>query len=107
MLTKKMLMRKKRAMRVRRRLKQQIDKPRLIIQRSNRQIAAHIFDDEKGVTLFGGVAKKKEAALLGEMIAKKAKEKNVESVIFDRGACKYHGIVASFADAARNAGLKF
>lgn len=107
MQNKKAQLRKKRSMRVRRRLQISNVKPRLTIFKSNKNFSAQIIDDEKGMTIVGGIVKKTDAKSLGKQIAEKAKENGVEAVVFDRGAFKYHGIVASFADSAREAGLKF
>ena len=94
-------------MRVRRRLKAGNTKLRLSVHRSNRQLFAQVIDDAQGITLFGSVAKKGAAKELGKIMAEKAKERQIESVVFDRGPFKYHGIIASFANAAREVGLKF
>ncbi len=109
--------RRKRALRIRKHLRGTAQKPRLSVQRSNRHISAQIIDDEKGVTLasFGTLSKdskfkvksRESAAHVGEQIATLAKGKNIEAVIFDRGRNKYHGVIASLADAARKTGLKF
>jgi len=112
--------RKKRAMRVRRALKASSKKPRLSVSKTNKHIFAQVIDDESGITLFGFGTRskdvkgtefqkksKKAAAHIGALIAKAAKDKKIEHVIFDRGRCKYHGIISSLAEAARGAGLKF
>ncbi|MCH9614366.1 MAG: 50S ribosomal protein L18 [Chlamydiia bacterium] len=105
--SKKTKLREKRTLRVRRRLKMHNTKPRLAVFKSNKNFAAQLIDDEKGITLVGGVMKKSDVKTLGKQIAEKAKEKGVETVVFDRGCFKYHGLVAAFADSAREAGLKF
>lgn len=115
----KFTMRKKRAQRVRRRIKE-TGRPRLSVVKSNSHIQVQLIDDEKGVTVAGAstyskgfrgteYGKKSRAAAekLGAHIAELAKKANVEKVVLDRGAHKYHGVVAAVADAARNAGLKF
>ena len=91
--------------------------PRLNVFRSLNHIYAQIIDDVKGVTLvaasstekdFGANGGNKEAARkVGEMIAKRALEKGIENVVFDRGGYIYHGRVAQLAEGAREGGLKF
>ena len=86
--------------------------------RSLKNIYAQIIDDDKGVTLvaassldaelkdvYGG--NKDAAKKVGELIAKKALEKGIDTVVFDRGGYIYHGRVQELADGAREAGLKF
>lgn len=107
MQNKKVNLRKKRSLRVRKRLKISNVKPRLTIFKSNRNFSAQIIDDQKGMTIVGGMVKKTDVKSLGQQIAEKAKANGVEAVVFDRGSFKYHGLVASFADSAREAGLKF
>ncbi len=92
-------------------------RPRLCVFRSNANIYAQIIDDENGVTLlsastldkeFNGYGGNREAAkAVGTMIAKKAAEKGITEVVFDRGGYVYHGRVKELADAAREGGLKF
>jgi large subunit ribosomal protein L18 len=91
-------------------------RPRLSVYRSLAHIHAQLIDDDSGRTLAaatslelrGQKAKKSEtAAKVGELLAQRAKEKGVESVVFDRGGALYHGRVKAFADGARKAGLKF
>lgn len=89
--------------------------PRLIVTKTNAHIVAQIFDDAKGITLVSSSSKQlklkngnKEAAIkVGADIAKKALEKGIKKVSFDRGGNKYHGRVAALADAARKQGLVF
>ena len=96
------------------------EKPRLCVFRSNKNIAAQIIDDVNGVTLVSastidkalkeeiGYGGNKEAAKkVGEAVAKRALEKGIEEVCFDRGGFLYHGRVKELADGAREAGLKF
>ena len=112
-------LRKKRGLRVRRHLRGNASKPRMCVVKTNLHIEVQLIDDEKGVTLASvntrmkefrntefGKKNKSSAAKLGEAIAQKAKEKEISSVIFDRGCFKYHGILAALADAARDNGLK-
>lgn len=85
-------------------------KPRLCIFISNRYIYAQLIDDSKGRTLISVSAKDKtikEAKLVGELLAKKAREKNITRIVFDRRYYKYHGRVKVLAEAARSKGLKF
>jgi len=116
----KQVLRKKRAIRVRKHLRGNATKPRLCVVKTNKHIQAQLIDDELGITL-GSIAtfskelqntefskKNKTAARkLGENIAEIAKSKNIKEVIFDRGSAKYHGILAELADAARAGGLQF
>lgn len=111
----------KRVMRVRKHLKGSSTKPRLSVYKSNQHISAQIIDDDTGMTLAGigtmskelnqkgkPLRKSKTAAKeIGTRIAKLAKEKNVERVVFDRGRFKFHGLIAELANAAREAGLQF
>lgn len=92
-------------------------RPRLDVFRSNQNIYAQIIDDENGVTLlsastlekeFEGYGGNKEAAkAVGAMIAKRALERGITEVVFDRGGYVYHGRVQALAEAAREGGLKF
>ena len=91
--------------------------PRLNVFRSNSNIYAQIIDDENGVTLAaastvekdfaGTTGNKEEARKVGELIAKRAAEKGIEEVVFDRGGYLYHGRVKELAEGAREGGLKF
>lgn len=92
------------------------ERPRLSVFRSNKQIYAQVIDDLSGKTIASAsslelsaqnVAKKEQAAMVGELIASKLKEKGVESVSFDRNGYIYHGRIQQLADAARKGGLKF
>lgn len=106
--------------RIRRNLYGTPEKPRLCVFRSNKNISVQIIDDVNGVTLasastidkelkadikYGG--NKEAAKAVGEAIAKRALEKGIETVTFDRGGFLYHGRVKELADGAREAGLKF
>lgn len=117
---KRVKVRRNRVFRVRKKLKGTSLKPRLSIHKSAKHLYAQLIDDEKHATLVGvGTqseklqktehnSKSKEAARhLGSLIARFAKEQNIERVVFDRGRCKYHGIIAEFANSAREAGLQF
>ncbi|MCR4672211.1 MAG: 50S ribosomal protein L18 [Lachnospiraceae bacterium] len=96
------------------------NRPRLAVYRSNKHIYAQIIDDEAGNTLVSASTMEKAvadgleytdtveaAAAVGTAVAKKALEKGISEVVFDRGGFIYQGKIASLADAAREAGLKF
>ena len=91
------------------------ERPRLSVFRSNKQIYAQVIDDTIGKTLASASSlkledkgtKKEIAAKVGELIAKKAQEAGVQTVVFDRNGYLYHGRVKELADAARNGGLRF
>ncbi|MCI7331851.1 MAG: 50S ribosomal protein L18 [Selenomonadaceae bacterium] len=109
--------RQKRHLRVRNHISGTAERPRLNVYRSLANIYAQIIDDEKGVTLVSASTQEKgfenyggnvEAAkAVGAAIAKRALEKGINEVVFDRGGYVYHGRVAALAEAAREAGLKF
>ena len=91
-------------------------RPRLSVFRSGKNIYAQVIDDAKGVTiaaassLEAGVEKgadKDAAARVGALVAKRALDKGVKDVVFDRGGYLYHGRVKALADAARESGLSF
>lgn len=108
---------KKRAERVRRRLKAVSGgRPRLSVFRSSKNIYAQIIDDRRGVTLAAAssleaeIAKgsdKVAAAKVGALLAQRALEHGCKDVVFDRGGYIYHGRIRALADAAREAGLNF
>jgi len=96
------------------------ERPRLAVFRSSNHIYAQIIDDVSGTTLvaastlspelkdvFENSGNTEAAQKVGELIAKKAKEKGLESVVFDRGGNLYHGRVKALAESAREAGLDF
>jgi large subunit ribosomal protein L18 len=108
--------RKRKVLRIRKKLKGSSLKPRLSIHKSNMHISVQLIDDEKQITLAAVSTNSKDskskkskasAAELGNKIAEIAKKQNIKDVVFDRGRCKYHGLVAELADGARKAGLKF
>ncbi len=92
-------------------------RPRLNVFRSTSNIYAQLIDDEKGITLasastldkeLNGYGGNKEAARkVGQLIAKRAAEKNITEVVFDRGGYVFHGRVKELAEGAREGGLKF
>ncbi|MGM9989006.1 MAG: 50S ribosomal protein L18 [Bacillaceae bacterium] len=110
--------RKKRHGRVRAKLSGTATRPRLNVFRSNQHIYAQVIDDVNAVTLASASTLDKEltfestsnveaATKVGELVAKRAQEKGVKEVIFDRGGYLYHGRVKALAEAAREAGLEF
>ncbi len=109
--------RQKRHLRVRNHISGTAARPRLNVYRSLANIYAQIIDDEKGITLVSANTQEKafanyggniEAAkAIGTEIAKRALDKGIKEVVFDRGGYVYHGRVAALAEAAREAGLKF
>ena len=113
----KNIQRLKRHKRVRGKISGTTECLRLSVYRSNKNISAQIIDDTKGVTLvsastleagFEGIGSNKEAAKkVGEAIAKKALDKGIETVVFDRGGYIFHGRVSELAAGAREGGLKF
>ena len=103
--------------RIRKRLSGSGELPRMTVYRSNKQIYVQLVDDVSGQTLVSYSSKYKEIAsqkvnkidqakLVGKRLAEKAKEKGIESVVFDRNGYLYHGRVKNLADAARKSGLK-
>ena len=116
----KTLRRRRRTRSVRNRLSAAGPGVRLSVQRTLKHIYAQVIDEVSGHTLCGcgtsakklageleGKSKTDRAAIVGTEIARLAKEKGVEKVVFDRGHCKFHGRVKALAEAAREAGLKF
>ena len=109
--------RTRRHIRVRRKISGTAQRPRLCVYRSNSNIYAQIIDDVAGNTLVQASTLDKEiktkysnkaaAKEVGTLIAKRAIEKNIKSVVFDRGGYIYHGVVKELAEAAREGGLKF
>jgi len=117
----------KRQARIRRRkhinktIKGTAERPRLIVYRSNKQIYGQIVDDVQGATLVSASSACKEIAdqidkakskvesakIVGQKIAELAKDKKIETVVFDRAGYLYHGRVKAFADGAREGGLNF
>jgi large subunit ribosomal protein L18 len=110
--------RKKRQLRIRKRVIGSVTRPRLNVFRSSKHIYAQLIDDVAGRTLAAASSLDKELGLknganidaavaVGTLIAKRAQEKGVTEVVFDRGGYLYHGRVKALADAAREAGLQF
>ncbi|GIV42731.1 MAG: 50S ribosomal protein L18 [Vicingaceae bacterium] len=114
----KIARRKKIKMRIRKKIYGTPDCPRLSVFRSNKEIYAQVIDDLNGVTLVAASSREKgiskdgktkvEIALeVGKLLAKKAKEKGIEKIKFDRNGYLYHGRVKALADGAREGGLNF
>jgi large subunit ribosomal protein L18 len=112
--------RQRRHARVRRTVRGGPERPRLSVFRSLHHIYAQIVDDAQGMTLAAassrdpdlrettkGKKKAEVSALVGESLARRAKDKGITQVVFDRGGYLYHGRVKALADAAREAGLSF
>lgn len=104
--------------RIRAKVKGTAQKPRLSVFRSNRDIYVQLIDDDNAVTLAAASSREKDivaqagnkvekSKLVGQSIARKAKELGIETIIFDRGGNLYHGRVKAVADGAREGGLVF
>jgi len=114
----KMRLKSRRHARIRAKVSGTAERPRLAVFRSNRHIVAQVIDDSVGHTIAaastvepsirGGATGNVDAAkAVGTLVAERAKDKGITSVVFDRGGSTYHGRVAALADAARAAGLEF
>ena len=109
--------RSRRHLRVRRKISGTAERPRLCVYRSNTNLYVQIIDDVAGNTLVSAStldknvknkhSNKEAAKELGALIAKKAQDKKIETVVFDRSGYIYHGVVKELAEAAREGGLKF
>ena len=109
--------RTRRHIRVRRKISGTADCPRLCVYISNKNLFVQVIDDVAGVTLCQAStldkevktkhANKEAAKEVGALIAKRAMEKNIKAVVYDRGGYIYHGVVKELAEAAREAGLEF
>ena len=109
--------RTRRHIRVRRKISGTAERPRLCVFRSNKNIYVQIIDDVAGNTIVQAstldkeiktkYANKEAAKEVGALIAKRAADKKIETVVFDRCGYIYHGIVKELAEAAREGGLKF
>jgi len=110
----------KRHIRVRKNITGTLDRPRICVFRSLAEIYAQVIDDEAGQTLVSastvdhelrekmkGLKKTEQAQLVGELVAKRALDKGIKQVVFDRGGFRYIGRVKALADGARKAGLDF
>ena len=115
--TDRKLERTRRHKRVRTKISGTAERPRLCVYRSNSNLYVQVIDDAQGSTLVSCStldkevktkhANKEAAKEVGALIAKKAIEKNITEVVFDRGGYIYHGVVKELAEAAREGGLKF
>ena len=109
--------RQRRHIRVRRKISGTAERPRLCVYKSNSNIYVQIIDDVAGKTLVQAStldkeikikhANKEAAREVGTLIAKRAADKKIVDVVFDRGGYIYHGVVKELAEAAREGGLKF
>ena len=110
--------RRRRHFRVRKKVVGSALRPRLVVSRSSRHLVAQIVDDSIGQTLASASTmeadlrsatgdKTAKAKEIGALVAKRAKEKGISAVVFDRGGSKYHGRIAALADSAREYGLDF
>ena len=104
--------------RIRRKIAGTAAKPRLSVFRSNTEIYCQLIDDDRAVTIASASSREKDiqaqkgnktekSKLVGQSIARKAKELGIESVVFDRGGNLYHGRIKAVADGAREGGLVF
>lgn len=115
---KKNLQQERRHGRVRAKVSGTAERPRLSVFRSNRGMFLQLIDDERGVTIVSAASlelktakaeggKTTQSQELGKLLAKKAIDKKITKVVFDRGAYKYHGRVKAAAEGAREGGLEF
>ena len=119
-MTEKRSARKKRHLRIRNKIQGTPNQPRMCVNRSLKNISVQIIDDLAGHTLVSASSldpeirdsienggNKEAAKKVGKLVAKRALEKEIEKVVFDRAGNKYHGRIKALADAAREEGLKF
>lgn len=101
---------------IRKKIEGSTERPRLTVHKSLRYISAQIIDDSTGITLVAASSNEQALAsgknvdvakTVGKALGDRAKEKNIEKIVFDRNGYPYHGKVKALADAAREAGLKF
>ena len=111
----------KNKIRVRKKISGTAERPRIAVFKSLKQVYTQIIDDSKGVTLLSASSLSKDIAgdlkdakskiekckIVGKLLGKKAVEKGITSVVFDRSGYKYHGRIQAIADGAREGGLKF
>ena len=112
---------KKRHIRVRKKISGTAERPRISVYRSLNHLYAQLIDDDTGTSIVAVSAKSKvladkiadikgkvgKAKVVGEELARMAKEKNINTAVFDRGGYRYHGRVKAIAEGAREGGLKF
>jgi large subunit ribosomal protein L18 len=110
----KLQLRQYRKRRIRAKVRGTAVRPRLSVYRSLTRLIVQVIDDEAGKTLAAASTSEAKAKLnkagakkLGELIAKKAKDAKITTVVFDRGGYRYHGRIKELADAAREGGLQF
>lgn len=117
----KYLARLRRKRQIRKHINGTAERPRLAVRRSLNHIYAQLIDDQQNHSILAvsdlsaeikskikkETTKTEKSILVGEMIAKKAIDKKIKNIVFDRGGFKYHGRIKALADAARTAGLKF
>ena len=108
------ILRQRKHRRIRAKIKGTAKRPRLVVFRSSQHFYAQLVDDEKNQVVASASdlslkkgTKMEKAEKVGQAIAKKAKEKKLEAVVFDRAGYQYHGRVKALAEAARQGGLKF
>jgi len=110
--------RARRHIRVRKKISGSAQRPRLVVTRSARHVVAQVIDDGAGRTLASassmeadvrssGSDKTAQARKVGELVASRAKQAGVETVVFDRGGNMFHGRIAALAEGAREGGLEF
>lgn len=115
--TNRKLERDRRHLRVRKKISGTADRPRLCVYRSNNNLFVQVIDDVQGTTLASASTLDKEVKVkhsnkeaakeVGALIAKRAMDKNIKTVVFDRSGYVYHGVIKELAEAAREAGLVF
>ena len=116
--TRRRVARARRHARLRKNIRGTAETPRLVVHRSSRHMTAQIIDDTVGRTLASASTldadiraiegdKKARSAKVGQLLAERAKAAGIDAVVFDRGGNRYHGRIASLADAAREGGLEF
>lgn len=114
------LRKKKRILRIRNKISGTQEKPRLSVTKSNKYFSVQVVDDVKGLTLVSATTASKEikeknkgskklelAKKLGSIVAEKCLEAGITKAVLDRRGSRYHGVIAAFADAAREKGLQF
>lgn len=115
--TNRKLERNRRHLRVRKKISGTADRPRLCVYRSNNNLFVQVIDDVQGTTIASASTLDKEVKVkhsnkeaakeIGTLIAKRAMDKNIKTVVFDRSGYVYHGVIKELAEAAREAGLVF
>lgn len=114
-------LRKRRHLRLRQKVKGTAERPRLCVNKTLKHIHVQLIDDVAGSTVLaastlqsdvasqieGGKGSVAAAKVIGQLVAERAKEKGIESIVFDRNGIQYHGAVKELAEAAREAGLQF